>query len=251
MRESTKRHEENSNLIKEIRASTDAAIRNQGNFGNPSRANEQGDNVGGRGHVDVNVPIFVGTFSVVTDFVVLENIDAYRDEGMSDVIFGKLFLREVGIKARRKRISDKKTKNKAKNDKTEHGMEKCEKTKSNRSQNDTLREKLLNVNLLIAKIDALRDNPTPSSDIVTKKISSGSPTTRSDLSLLDYKVFYVDNDHFKEKSSGSTTTHADFSQYDLFIFDLSNDHFPPTDKSDLYHEEFVDELTHIMSLPKS
>ncbi|GJU74937.1 hypothetical protein Tco_1266342 [Tanacetum coccineum] len=49
----------------------------------------------------MNVPIFVGTFSVVTDFVVLENIDAYRDEGISDVIFGKLFLREVGIKARR------------------------------------------------------------------------------------------------------------------------------------------------------
>ncbi|GKA74579.1 hypothetical protein Tco_0780881, partial [Tanacetum coccineum] len=30
MGESAKRHEENSNLIKEIRASTDAAIRNQG-----------------------------------------------------------------------------------------------------------------------------------------------------------------------------------------------------------------------------
>ncbi|GKF63148.1 hypothetical protein Tco_0186596, partial [Tanacetum coccineum] len=30
MGESEKRHEENSNLIKEIRASTDAAIRNQG-----------------------------------------------------------------------------------------------------------------------------------------------------------------------------------------------------------------------------
>ncbi|GKA10315.1 hypothetical protein Tco_0689748 [Tanacetum coccineum] len=30
MSESTKRHEEKSNLIKEIRASTDAAIRNQG-----------------------------------------------------------------------------------------------------------------------------------------------------------------------------------------------------------------------------
>ncbi|GJT62060.1 hypothetical protein Tco_1005593 [Tanacetum coccineum] len=30
MRESAKRHEENSNLIKEIRATTDAAIRNQG-----------------------------------------------------------------------------------------------------------------------------------------------------------------------------------------------------------------------------
>ncbi|GKD21242.1 hypothetical protein Tco_1222945, partial [Tanacetum coccineum] len=30
MSESTKRHEENSNFIKQIRASTDAAIRNQG-----------------------------------------------------------------------------------------------------------------------------------------------------------------------------------------------------------------------------
>ncbi|GJR88231.1 hypothetical protein Tco_0212242 [Tanacetum coccineum] len=147
-------------------------------------------------------------------------------------------------------------------------------------KDDILREKLLNVNLLIAKIDALRDNPTPSSDFVTKssstfpnlfleetntfdnsipesktfrfnleEISSGSPTTRSDLSLPDYKAFYVDNDHFKEKSSGSTTTHVDFSRYDSFIFDLSNDQFPPADRSDLYHEEFTDELTHIMSLP--
>ncbi|GJV82787.1 hypothetical protein Tco_1522685 [Tanacetum coccineum] len=32
---------------------------------------------------------------------VLENIDAYRDEGMGDVIFGKPFLRDVGIKTRR------------------------------------------------------------------------------------------------------------------------------------------------------
>ncbi|GKF73242.1 hypothetical protein Tco_0219574, partial [Tanacetum coccineum] len=51
-------------------------------------------------------------------------------------------------------------------------------------------------------------------------------------------------------SSGSTTTHVDFSQYDSFIFDLSNDQFPPADRSDLYHEEFADELTHIMSLPE-
>ncbi|GJX34425.1 hypothetical protein Tco_0245982 [Tanacetum coccineum] len=49
----------------------------------------------------MNVPIFVGTFSVVTDFAVLENIDDYRDEGMGDVIFGEPFLREVGIKTRR------------------------------------------------------------------------------------------------------------------------------------------------------
>ncbi|GJT19132.1 putative reverse transcriptase domain-containing protein [Tanacetum coccineum] len=49
----------------------------------------------------MNVPIFVGTFSVVTDFAVLEDMDAYRDEGMGDVIFGEPFLREVRIKARR------------------------------------------------------------------------------------------------------------------------------------------------------
>nr|GEW37312.1 homeodomain-like protein [Tanacetum cinerariifolium] len=48
----------------------------------------------------INVPIFVKTFSVVTDFAILENMDAYRDEGMSDVIVGELFLREVGIKAK-------------------------------------------------------------------------------------------------------------------------------------------------------
>ncbi|GJS80227.1 hypothetical protein Tco_0730108 [Tanacetum coccineum] len=35
----------------------------------------------------INVPIFVGTFSVVMDFAVLKNMDAYRDEGMGNVIF--------------------------------------------------------------------------------------------------------------------------------------------------------------------
>ncbi|GJV83913.1 hypothetical protein Tco_1523811 [Tanacetum coccineum] len=49
----------------------------------------------------MNVPIFVGTFSVVTDFAVLEDMNAYRDEGMGDVIVGEPFLREVGIKAKR------------------------------------------------------------------------------------------------------------------------------------------------------
>nr|GEX48876.1 hypothetical protein [Tanacetum cinerariifolium] len=35
-------------------------------------------------------------------------------------------------------------------------------------KDDILREKLLNINLLIAKIKALKDNPTPSSDFMTK-----------------------------------------------------------------------------------
>ncbi|GKB89979.1 hypothetical protein Tco_0962251 [Tanacetum coccineum] len=145
-------------------------------------------------------------------------------------------------------------------------------------KDDILREKLLNVNLLIANIEALKDNPTPSSDVMTKSSStslnlfleetntfdnslpesetfcfdleensSGSTTTRSDYSLLDYEAFYSDDDHIKEKSSGSTTTHADFSQYDSFIFDLSINPFPPADRSDFYHEEFAGELAHIIS----
>ncbi|GKB73989.1 putative reverse transcriptase domain-containing protein [Tanacetum coccineum] len=58
----------------------------------------KGDNVVGS---LMNVPIFVGTFFVVTNFAVLEDMDAYRDERMGDVIVGEPFLREVGIKARR------------------------------------------------------------------------------------------------------------------------------------------------------
>nr|GEW17427.1 hypothetical protein [Tanacetum cinerariifolium] len=144
-------------------------------------------------------------------------------------------------------------------------------------KDDILHEKLLNVNLLIAKIKALKDNPTPSSNFMAKSSStflnflleetntfdnslpkyenvcfdleensSGSTTTRADISLPDYEAFY--DDHIKEKSSGSTTTHSDFSLYDSFIFDLSINPFPPADMSDFY--EFADKLTHIISPPK-
>ncbi|GKF38953.1 hypothetical protein Tco_0119014, partial [Tanacetum coccineum] len=147
-------------------------------------------------------------------------------------------------------------------------------------KDDILWEKLLNVNLLIAKIEALKDNPTLSSDFLTKSSStfpnsfleetntfnnsipesetlcfnleensSGSTATRFDYSLLDYEAFYLDDDHVEEKSSGSTTTHADFSQYDSFIFDLSINPFPPADRSDCYHEELAGELAYIISPP--
>ncbi|GKA41961.1 putative reverse transcriptase domain-containing protein [Tanacetum coccineum] len=49
----------------------------------------------------MNVPIFVGTHSVITDFAVLEDMDVYRDNKMGDIIFGEPFLREVGIKTKR------------------------------------------------------------------------------------------------------------------------------------------------------
>ncbi|GKB25938.1 hypothetical protein Tco_0865339 [Tanacetum coccineum] len=48
----------------------------------------------------MNVPIFVGIFSVMTDFAVLEDMDAYLNEGMGVAIFGEPFLREVGIKTK-------------------------------------------------------------------------------------------------------------------------------------------------------
>ncbi|GKF25297.1 hypothetical protein Tco_0081191, partial [Tanacetum coccineum] len=58
----------------------------------------KGDNVVG---ALMNIPIYVGTFYILTNFVVLEDMDAYRDEDMGDVIFGEPFLREVGINERR------------------------------------------------------------------------------------------------------------------------------------------------------
>nr|GEW13082.1 hypothetical protein [Tanacetum cinerariifolium] len=144
-------------------------------------------------------------------------------------------------------------------------------------KDDILREKLLNINLFIANIKALNDNPAPSSDFMTKssstsfnslleetntfdnsvlefetfcfdleEISSGSTTTRSDISLLKYEAFY--DDHVKEISSGSTTTHSDSSLYDLFIFNLLINPFPHADRSDFY--EFTDKLARIISPPE-
>nr|GEZ22348.1 hypothetical protein [Tanacetum cinerariifolium] len=144
-------------------------------------------------------------------------------------------------------------------------------------KDDILRKKLLNINLLIAKIEALNDNTTPSFDFMTKssstslnslleetntfdnslpefetfcfdveEISNGSTTTRSNISLLEYEAFY--DDHVKKISSGSTTTNSDSSLYDSFIFDLSINLFPPANRSDFY--EFANELIHIISPPE-
>nr|GEV56014.1 hypothetical protein [Tanacetum cinerariifolium] len=79
-------------------------------------------------------------------------------------------------------------------------------------------------------IHHLSGSPTPSFDpIVDEEKSSGSTTTHSDYSLLDYEAFYFDDDHIEEKSSGSTTTHSYFSlpELDSFMFDLSIDLLPP------------------------
>nr|GEU41865.1 hypothetical protein [Tanacetum cinerariifolium] len=93
------------------------------------------------------------------------------------------------------------------------------------------------------------DNSLPESETFCfdlEETSSGSTTTRSDISLPDYEAIY--DDYVKEINSGSATTHSDFSFYDLFIFDLSINLFPLADRSDFY--EFADELAHIISLPE-
>nr|GEZ07790.1 hypothetical protein [Tanacetum cinerariifolium] len=122
-------------------------------------------------------------------------------------------------------------------------------------EDDNLRKKLLNVNLLITNIEALKDNPTPSSKLLTKssstspksfleetntfhnsspefknfcfdleEISSASTTTHYDISLPDYEAFYFDDDHIEEISSGSTTTHSDISLPDYEAFYFDDDH---------------------------
>nr|GEY01537.1 hypothetical protein [Tanacetum cinerariifolium] len=65
-------------------------------------------------------------------------------------------------------------------------------------KDDNLREKMLNINLLIAKIKSLNDNPTPD---------------------------HTFSNHMKETNSGSTTTYANYSlpKYDSFLFEIKPD----------------------------
>ncbi|GJZ67042.1 hypothetical protein Tco_0630282 [Tanacetum coccineum] len=134
MSESAKRHEETSNLIKEIRASMDAAIRNQGasiktlkiqirqmskvlqerGFGRTSvsvmpLSTYLTLGLGELAHTKLTVELADRTMkypkgiaeNMLVDFAGLEDMDAYRDEGMGDVIFGEPFLREFRINAKR------------------------------------------------------------------------------------------------------------------------------------------------------
>ncbi|GJU29835.1 hypothetical protein Tco_1173424 [Tanacetum coccineum] len=80
---------EEGEVIKEFKARNDARM---------DKLEYKGNNVVG---ALMNILIFVGTFSVLTDFAVLEDMDANRDEGMGDVIFGEPFLREIRINATR------------------------------------------------------------------------------------------------------------------------------------------------------
>ncbi|GJR28415.1 hypothetical protein Tco_1104647 [Tanacetum coccineum] len=64
-------------------------------------------------------------------------------------------------------------------------------------KDDIFREKLLNVNLLIANIEALKDNPTPSFDVMTKSSSTSlnlflEETNTVDNSLTESFYFKIE-----------------------------------------------------------
>nr|GEY38263.1 retrovirus-related Pol polyprotein from transposon TNT 1-94 [Tanacetum cinerariifolium] len=80
-------------------------------------------------------------------------------------------------------------------------------------EDDNLREKLLNVHLLIANIEALKDNPTQSFELLTKSSSTSSKpllekTNTFHNSLPEFKNFYFDLD---EINSGSITINRIYS----------------------------------------
>ncbi|GKE46112.1 hypothetical protein Tco_1477370 [Tanacetum coccineum] len=83
-------------------------------------------------------------------------------------------------------------------------------------QDVILREKLVNINRLIANIESLKDNPTPD-HVFKSSFSFPIPVTDSDS-------FFV-NDDTEETRSGSTTTHANNSlpEYDSFLFEIEPD----------------------------
>ncbi|GJW30409.1 hypothetical protein Tco_0047284 [Tanacetum coccineum] len=100
-------------------------------------------------------------------------------------------------------------------------------------QDVILREKLLNINRLIANIESLNDNSTP--NCVLKSTSPFPiPDSNSFFEKSDTSLSYSDNslpefesfsDHTEETSSGSTTTHANNSlpEYDSFHFEIEPD----------------------------
>nr|GEZ22283.1 hypothetical protein [Tanacetum cinerariifolium] len=93
-------------------------------------------------------------------------------------------------------------------------------------EDDNLREKLLKVNILIAKIEALKDNSTPSSEFLTKSSSTFhksvlGETNTFDDSLPEFKNLCFD---LEEISSGGTTTHSDISLSDYEAFSFYDGH---------------------------
>nr|GEW94382.1 hypothetical protein [Tanacetum cinerariifolium] len=146
-------------------------------------------------------------------------------------------------------------------------------------------EKLLNINLLIAQIKSLNDNPTPDhvlkpsspfpipiedsdsffENVVIKdnlakpqvhvpNVLTTYPTLMLDSdfipfdnSLLEFKIFYYD---IEENNSGSTTIHADISLSDLECLNFKPDPGELTIIVDFEIRESVPSATNVNLLPE-
>nr|GEY46786.1 hypothetical protein [Tanacetum cinerariifolium] len=90
-------------------------------------------------------------------------------------------------------------------------------------KDDILRKKLLNINLLIAKIESFNDNPTP--DCVLKSPSLFPIPVKDNVTFFEKSDTSLSYSHTEETSSGNTTTHADNSlpEFDSFLFKIEPD----------------------------
>ncbi|GJV69814.1 hypothetical protein Tco_1485323 [Tanacetum coccineum] len=128
MAESAKRHEENSNIIKEIRASTDAIIRNQGasikileiQIGQMSKVlqergfeiKDKDDHEGERlAETLIDIHVFVVNFSVISCFTIINKDDVAKGVVLYMPIFKKymscqMIMRKFAHGNKNKRIMD-------------------------------------------------------------------------------------------------------------------------------------------------
>nr|GEX83105.1 hypothetical protein [Tanacetum cinerariifolium] len=83
-------------------------------------------------------------------------------------------------------------------------------------KDDILREKLLNVNLLIAKIEALNDNPTPSSDFLTKSSSTSLNSLLEETNNFDNSLPESDFNEFADELIHIISR----PEYDCFLFEI-------------------------------
>ncbi|GJY49438.1 hypothetical protein Tco_0439394 [Tanacetum coccineum] len=119
-------------------------------------------------------------------------------------------------------------------------------------KDDILREKLLNVNLHIAKIEALKDNPSSSSDFVTKASSTSlnfflEETNTFDNSLPESETFCF---NLEEISSGSPTSYLNLSlpDYEAFFYDSEPDlgNFTMDVVEDIYDNPTREPRVHVL-----
>ncbi|GJU18139.1 hypothetical protein Tco_1146105 [Tanacetum coccineum] len=137
-------------------------------------------------------------------------------------------------------------------------------TEDGEIEDDILCEKLSKINLLIAKIEAINYNPPPSFDFVTKSPSIFpnsflEETNTFDNSIPKSETFCFDlgenrvvvPNYLRRVNGAIPLLILIFLFLNMIRLSLIFRMIvPPADRSDFYHEEFADELAHIISPPE-